>query len=84
MTQFLAAIRGWRTLVIQAVTLFVALGVASGVIPAAEVAGVTEASVGESFDTIATNVDIIIASIMGILAIVNTVVRFFTKTPVFK
>jgi hypothetical protein len=72
-------IRGYRTLIVNAVAIIIALLVAVGVLPAAEFAGITEEKVGEGFDALAANVDALVAAIVAILAIINGVMRFLTK-----
>lgn len=78
----LQSLRGYRTLIVNAIAVIVAALVAIGVLPASEFAGITEETVGEQFDNLAAHVDAIIASVLAILAFVNGALRFFTKTPV--
>lgn len=77
--KFLSTIRGYRTLIVNGVAMVVALMVGVGFLPAAEFAGVTPETVGDKFDTIAAHVDTFVASVVALLAMVNTVLRFFTK-----
>ena len=73
------SIRGYRTLVVQVATMIIGLLVAFGVLPASEWAGVTQETAGEYFDYVAGSIDALIGSIMVIIGIVNTWLRFITK-----
>lgn len=82
MIKILASLRGYRTLLAQGVSIVVAALAAFGLIPVAEVAGLTPEKVGADFDQVAGSMDAVVASVMTIGAIINTYLRFGTKGPV--
>jgi hypothetical protein len=77
--KLLQSIRGYRTIIVNVIAIAVSLLVAIGILPAAEYAGINQETVGDGFDSIAANVDALVASVLGFLAVVNGALRFLTK-----
>jgi hypothetical protein len=77
--KLLQSIRGYRTIIVNVIAIAVSLLVAIGILPAAEFAGINQETVGDGFDSIAGNVDALVASVLGFLAVVNGALRFLTK-----
>ena len=77
--KLLQSIRGYRTIIVNVIAIAVSLLVAIGILPAAEYAGINQETVGDGFDSIAGNVDALVASVLGFLAVVNGALRFLTK-----
>lgn len=63
---------GYRTLIVQAIVAATGILVALGVLPAADVAGITTEAVGDKVDTV-------IGAVLILSAIVGTAMRFMTK-----
>jgi len=77
MTKFLDGLKGYRTLIVNAVLALVGVLVALGVIPASEAMGVTQ-------EVIAQNIDTLIGGLGVAAALVNVVLRLVTSTPAGK
>lgn len=80
--EFLNVIKGYRTLIANGAALVVAGLIAIGVLPAAELAGVTPEVVGAEFDKVVAAVDNAIAGVMALGALIGVYLRFLTKGPV--
>jgi len=78
----LAKIKGYRTLIVQGIAMVAAALTALGVIPAAELAGLTPEAVGAQFDTVSGAFDAAVAGVLGLVAVLNVYLRFLTKGPV--
>jgi hypothetical protein len=77
MTKFLASLKGYRTIIVNAVFALVGVFIALGILPASEAMGVTQ-------EVIANNVDALIGGLGVVAAVVNVALRFVTNTPVRK
>lgn len=73
MTDFLASLKGYRTIIVNTLFAFVGVLVLVGVIPASQAAGVTQ-------EVLAQNVDAVIGGLGVVGAAVNIVLRLMTST----
>jgi Mg2+/Co2+ transporter CorB len=80
--EFLAKIKGYRTLIVQGVAIVVAALTALGAIPVAQFAGITPETVGVQFDTFSGAIDAAVASVVALMALISAALRFLTKGPV--
>lgn len=71
---FLDKLKGYRTLIVQAVTIGASIAIALGVLPAAKLAGVTSDSVAATFDQV-------LGAVGVVYGLVNAALRLFTTTP---
>jgi hypothetical protein len=74
MTEFLAGLKGYRTILVNAVFALVGVLIALGILPASEAMGVTQ-------EMIANNVDTLIGGLGVAAAAINVVLRLVTSTP---
>jgi len=77
MTEFLASLKGYRTILINAVLALVGVLVALGVIPASQAVGVTQ-------EMLSQNIDALIGGLGVAGAAVNILLRLVTTTPAGK
>ncbi len=73
MIKFLEALKGYRTIIVNAIFAIVGLLVVLNVIPASEAAGVTQ-------EAISKNVDLVIGALGMLGAVVNILLRLVTDT----
>jgi len=73
MTKFLESLKGYRTIIVNAVFALVGVLIALGVIPASEAMGITQ-------EMIAQNVDTLIGGLGVAGAAINIVLRLVTST----
>lgn len=77
MQKILNSLKGYRTIIVQAVLALLGVLVALGIVSASDAAGITAESIGQQFDT-AVGGAIVITSVIGLL------MRLVTNTPVGK
>lgn len=77
MTEFFNSLKGFRTIIVQAIIALVGVLVAVGVIPASEAAGITQEYVSQQFDTI-------LGGAISLVATLGVLMRLVTNTPVGK
>jgi len=77
MTEFLASLKGYKTILVNAVFALVGVLIALGILPASEAMGVTQ-------EAIAQNVDTLIGGLGVAAAVINVVLRLVTNSPAGK
>lgn len=80
--KFLAKIKGFRTLIAQGISALIGVLAMLGVIPVAEIAGITPETVGADFDKVSGSVDVVVGAVMTVTSVINSYLRLITKGPV--